>query len=435
MTGRGTTTATSVRRGSNLPRVGDYNQVVVLEAIRRHTSGLSRVEIAVLTGLSAQAVSNICRRLLEQGLVEEAGKQGGGPGKPRTLLRLAPQGRYAVGVHLDPAVATVVVLDLLGHVVARRDHPLRPGAGPGQVLADIAGDVDAVIAESGVDRERIVGLGVAAPGPVDSASGAVVNPPNLPGWSRVNVRDLLAEATGLPVVLDKDVVAAAVGEVWAGGVGGTGSAVFFYLGTGVGAGLVLRGEVYRGASGNSGEVGHLVTGRGGAECPCGLAGCLGESSGPLHLVREAERLGVGRWDLDAGDPSDESAAEPATAAEHRASVASAFVEVCSLADAGHPAASELLEDLACRMAKAAIDVVDMLDVERVVFGGPLWSPLRRTFLRVVPPLVAAGAVARAIHPVEVRGTLVGDDVAAVGAGCLVLEDSFSPRSATLLLEH
>ncbi|WP_222710283.1 ROK family protein [Quadrisphaera setariae] len=427
------TTATGVRRGSNLPRVGDYNQVVVLEAIRRHATGLSRVEVAVLTGLSAQTVSNICRRLLEQGLVEEAGKQGVGPGKPRTLLRLAPQGRYAIGVHLDPAVVTVVVLDLLGHVVARRDHPLRPGAGPGQVLADVARDVEAVIADSGVDRERIVGLGVAAPGPVDSAAGAVVHPPNLPGWDRVDVRDLLAHATGLPVVLDKDVVAAAVGEVWAGGVGGTGSAVFFYLGTGVGTGLVLRGEVYRGASGNAGEVGHLVTGRGGAECPCGLAGCLGETSGPLHLVREAERLGVGHWDLDAGD--DLLGQPTAVAAEHRASVASAFAEVCALADAGHPQARSLLDDLASRMAKAATDLVDMLDVEQVVFGGPLWSRLERTFLRVVPPLVTGGAVSRAIHPVEVRGTLVGADVAAVGAGCLVLEDAFSPRSATLLLEH
>lgn len=424
----GRTTATGVRRGSNLPRVGDYNQVVVLEAIRQHAAGLSRVEVAVLTGLSAQTVSNICRRLLEQGLVEEAGKQGGGPGKPRTLLRLVPQGRYAIGVHLDPAVVTVVVLDLLGRVVARRERPLRHGAGPGQVLADVADDVDAVVEASGVDRERIVGLGVAAPGPVDSAAGAVVHPPNLPGWDRVAVRDLLAASTGLPVVLDKDVVAAAVAEMWAGGVGGTGSAVFFYLGTGVGAGLVLRGEVHRGASGNSGEVGHLVTGRGGAECPCGLAGCLGESSAPLHLVHEAELLGLGRWELDADGGDGASAG-------HRASVASAFAEVCDLADAGDPRASGLLEDAARRTAKAAADLVDLLDVEQVVFGGPMWAHLEQTYLRVVPPLVRGAVVSAAIHPLEVRGTVVGADVAAVGAGCLVLEDAFSPRSATLLLAH
>ncbi|MGQ7294930.1 ROK family transcriptional regulator [Quadrisphaera sp. KR29] len=420
----GRTTANGVRRGSNLPRVGDYNQVVVLEAIRGHAAGLSRVEVAVLTGLSAQTVSNICRRLLEQGLVEEAGKQGGGPGKPRTLLRLKPQGRYAIGVHLDPAVVTVVLLDLLGRVVARQERPLRRGAGPGQVLADVADDVNAVIGASGVERERIVGLGVAAPGPVDSAAGAVVHPPNLPGWDRVAVRDLLAASTGLPVVLDKDVVAAAVAEMWAGGVGGTGSAVFFYLGTGIGAGLVLRGEVYRGASGNSGEVGHLVTARGGAECACGLAGCLGESTSPAHLVSEAERLGLGRWALDAGgDPGG------------RTSTTSAFAEVCELADGGDPVAGELLADAARRTAKAAADLVDLLDVEQVVFGGPAWSLLERTFLQVVPPLVREAVASRDIHPLEVRGTVVGADVAAVGAGCLVLEDAFSPRSATLLLQH
>ncbi len=407
------------RRGSNLPRVGDYNQVVVLEAIRRHPEGLSRVELSVLTGLSAQTVSNICRRLLVDGLVVEAGKSSGGPGKPRTMLQLARQGRYAIGVHLDPAVVTLVVLDLGGQVVARSDHPLRPGAGPGQVLADVAHDVDTLVEASGVDRDRIVGLGVAAPGPVDSGAGAVVHPPNLPGWDRVAVRDLLATATGLPVLLDKDVVAAAVAELWAGGVGGTGSAVFLYLGTGVGAGLVLRGEVFRGASGNAGEVGHLVTGRGGPRCSCGLLGCLGEVCSPVSVVRAAEDRGVGRWDLE----------------QHRDSVVTAFSEVCARAEAGHPAAVELLEDWAARMAKAATDLVDLLDVEQVVFGGPLWSRVEATFLRVVPPLVQAAAVATAIHPVEVRGTRVGADVAAVGAGCLVLEDAFSPRSATLVLQH
>ena len=419
--------ATGVRRGSNLPRVGDYNQVVVLEAIRSHPEGLSRVELAGLTGLSAQTVSNICRRLLDTGLVVEAGKQGGGPGKPRTLLRLDAQGRYAIGVHLDPAAVTVVVLDLLGRVVARSGHPLRPGAGPGQVLADVARDVDALVEASGVDRERVVGLGVAAPGPVDAAAGAVVHPPNLPGWDRVAVRDLLATATGLPVVLDKDVVAAAVAEVWAGGVGGTGSAVVLYLGTGVGVGIVLGGEVHRGASGNAGEVGGLVvSGRRGPGEEV-LAWHLGDTSAPLHLVREAERLGVGRWDLDAGTDDGPD--------EHGASVAGAFADVCAAAAAGDERAAGILDDLARRTAEAATGLVDMLDVEQVVFCGPVWSSLEPTFLRVVPPLVQAAAVASAIHPVEVRGTRVGEDVAAVGAGCLVLEDAFSPRSATLLLQH
>jgi predicted NBD/HSP70 family sugar kinase len=105
--------------------------------------------------------------------VVEAGKQIVGPRKPRRLLRLAPDGRYAIGVHVDPAIITFVVLDLVGSVVARSDRPFPSEADPDQVLHEIAGEVDALIAASGVPRDRVVGLGVAAPGPVDSAAGAV----------------------------------------------------------------------------------------------------------------------------------------------------------------------------------------------------------------------------------------------------------------------
>lgn len=115
------------RRGTNLPRMGDFNLTVILEAIRRSSGGLSRVELAQIVGLSPQTISNISRRLLDQQLIMEAGKEGSGPGKPRTILRLNPAGMYAVGVHLDPAVITFVVLDLLGDVV-RHSRMATPGA-------------------------------------------------------------------------------------------------------------------------------------------------------------------------------------------------------------------------------------------------------------------------------------------------------------------
>jgi len=110
----------SVRRGTNLDRVGGFNDAVVLDGIRR-AEQLSRVELAEITGLSGQAISNIIRRLLAAGLVREAGRlRTTGLGKPRTMLELEPTGQYAVGVHLDPAVVTVALLDLTGDVIARR---------------------------------------------------------------------------------------------------------------------------------------------------------------------------------------------------------------------------------------------------------------------------------------------------------------------------
>ncbi|NAZ80279.1 ROK family protein [Kineococcus sp. R8] len=405
-----------MRRGSNLPRVGDYNRVVVLDAVRRHGDGLSRVELAALTGLSAQTVSNICRWLLDQGLVEETGKRSDGPGKPRTILQLAAHGRYAVGVHLDPVLVTTVVLDLRGGVVARSNTPLTPEVPPEEVLARVAAEVESTIAASGIARDRLAGLGVAVPGPLDGPAGAVVGAPNLPGWRRVAVREELARRTGLPVLVDKDVVAAAVAEMWAGGAGPTGSFAFFYLGTGLGAGLVLRGEVLRGASGNAGELGHLVADGVGPLCACGQRGCLGERNSPRSMVLQAQAAGLGPWPLD-----------------DELQVDRALTEVCRLADDGVPAALAVVDEAAARLARAVSGVQNLLDVDLVVFGGPSWSRLERRFLDVVGPLVRGHEVASALHAVEIRGTRVGRDVAAVGAACLVLDDAFSPRSSVLLL--
>jgi len=131
----------SPRRGTNLPRMGDFNLTVILDAIRRSSGGLSRVELAQIVGLSPQTISNISRRLLDQNLIVEAGKEGSGPGKPRTILRLNPAGMYAVGVHLDPAVTTFVVLDLVGAVV-RHSRINTPGASdPDGVIATIAAEI------------------------------------------------------------------------------------------------------------------------------------------------------------------------------------------------------------------------------------------------------------------------------------------------------
>ena len=112
-----------MRRGTNLPAVGGYNRSVVLDAVRREAAGLSRTEIAERTGLSPQAVTNVSRRLLDAGLIRESGTVISGPGKPRTMLQLEPGGSFALGVHVDPAVVTYVLLDLHGTVVAHAQTP------------------------------------------------------------------------------------------------------------------------------------------------------------------------------------------------------------------------------------------------------------------------------------------------------------------------
>ncbi|WP_371403107.1 ROK family transcriptional regulator [Kribbella sp. NBC_00662] len=403
----------SVRRGTNLDRVGGFNDAVVLDAIRR-SDQLSRVELAEVTGLSGQAISNIARRLLDAGLVREAGRlRGAGLGKPRTLLELEPTGQYAVGVHLDPAVVTVVLLDLTGEVVARR--PVDEYADdPGVLIDGIAKTIEDVIAASGAPRDRVTGVGIAAPGPIDVERGVVVDPPNLSAWHLVPLRDELRERTGLPIVLDKDVTAAASAERWAGQGG---SFLFFYLGTGVGAGLVIGDEIVRGSSSNVGEIGHVIVDPDGPVCYCGRRGCVGETSQPRYLVRQAVEAGVLAKGIDIED---------------RPAVDAAFAQLCASAADGPGVAREIIVALAGRIAKVVEDVANLLDLERVVFGGPHWEQLAPVLGDAVRDALDGRFLVRAVHPFEVAGTALGTDVGAIGAASLVLDQTFSPNPSLLL---
>ncbi|MBN9737883.1 MULTISPECIES: ROK family transcriptional regulator [unclassified Pseudonocardia] len=386
----------------------------MLDALRRVRHGLSRAELSEHTGLSAQSITNIVRRLAERGLVtEEVPAVPHGRGRPAAPLVLDPAGRFAVGVHVDPTVTAVVLVDLTASVVAARRTVAASATTPDDLVTAVAGAVAELTA--GVDPDRVLGVGVATPGPVDTGAGVVVGAPLLPGWDRVELRRLVREATGLPVVMHKDTAAAAVGELWH--EADPADLLFLYLGTGLGAGFVVNGELLPGSTDNAGEIGHMMVSPDGPRCHCGQAGCVGASSMPRTLVGEAVAAGVlAPLPHDAGDVA----------------VDDAFTRLCAAAT-GDPAAREVLERSAARLARAAVTLCNALDVGAVVVGGPAWSRTEPVFLPILRDVVAATTEARRVHEVAVRGSVLGDDAAVVGAACLVLEHSFSPRPATLLI--
>lgn len=405
------------RRGTNLPKMGDFNQSVILEAIRRSGEGLSRIELVELTGLSAQTVTNITRRLLDDGLIVEAGRTISGPGKPRVTLRLNASSRYSIGVHLDPAAMTFVLLDLAGTTV-RRVSRRTPASDPRRIANEMAEVVASLVADSGIERSAISGVGVAAPGPLDAARGTVIDPPKLLGWHRVPLRDALAEATGFAVTLEKDTTAAAVGEVWKGQHAADVSFLFIYLGTGVGAALGVDGTVARGSSHNLGEVGHIIVDPDGPACSCGLRGCVEVVCTPQAIVERAERAGVFDDDRETSDV---------------ALVEARFDELCARAAADNRPAQQVLRDAAVHLSVLIAALTNFLDVDRVVLGGPFWSRLAPIYLHELPAQLQRRSATRAVRSLPVEGTVVGADVAAVGAACVVLDSVLTPRASDLLL--
>ncbi|MFC8576551.1 ROK family transcriptional regulator [Streptomyces olivaceus] len=381
-----------MRRGSNQLRLADYNQAVVLELVRR-SRGVSRADLQRESGLSSQTISNITRRLIDEQLIRESTPGGSARGRPSIPLVTDPDGAYSVGVHIDPARLTVVLLDLAGEVRLGRQEHTPQVTDPSEVTAFIADTVHGLITEAGV----------------------LLDPPQLPNWRDVRLGADLREATGLPVLLGKDVTAAATAELRASQETSN-TFVFLYLGSGVGASVVLDNQVVRGATNNIGEVGDLLVDSDAEQLEwSGRRGGLAAACVPEALVLQAARVGL----VPLPDLNDYVAVDDACSA------------LCARAAEGDAVAARLLRRAAHRVAVGLGVLVNLLDVPRVVIGGPLWARLSPAFLPVMGDLVARELVAA--RGVEVQGSAVGDRVAAQGAAELVLDHFLAPRASALMV--
>jgi predicted NBD/HSP70 family sugar kinase len=381
-----------VRRKANLPTLGGYNQRLVLDAIRRHPDGISRVSVGRATGLTPQTVSNIVRRLTDEGLVAEGERVRTARGKPPTLLHIDPTRHVAVGIHIDPAQVSALSVDLAGAVhrmaAARTPPEVTPTTAVAMVV-DLTHEVLADWPDAG-RVDAVLGVGVAAPGPIDLEHGSLRQPPQLPGWAEVPLHQSLRDALGRPVLLDKDVIAAVTGEHWAPG-GSRKDFVYVYLGSGLAVGACLGGRVHRGSSNNAGEIGGLFE----------------RSPIPSSLVTEAAELGI----LPAA-PTSYPAVRPA------------FEQLCGLVGED-PRAERLLVEAADQLARGIATLVNVLDVGRVVLGGPSWPLVADRWLALLPGLVARRLSAR--RGVRIEGSRLADQGSAYGAATLVLHHFLAPE--------
>ncbi|MFB9555429.1 ROK family transcriptional regulator [Streptomyces roseoviridis] len=323
-TGQAGAAGLSALRGPNTARVLDLLRTA-------GEGGISRLELAAGSGLTPQAVSKITARLRSEGLVADAGRRASTGGKPATVLRLVPSAAYAIGIHLDRDELTAVLLDLSGARVAERRSPLDLGAGADTVLAAVGTEVEALrgqlgaaplptpvsapapapaavpvpvsapapVPAAGAAPGRVLGVGVAMPGPLDHWAGRPGRVTGFPAWEGFPLRDELVRRLGVPVVVDKDTNAAALGLALRPGA--PGSFAYVHLGTGLGAGLVLGGAVLRGGRTGAGELGHQTVQMDGPPCECGGRGCLEvlclDALARGEVTRAARVLGTGAANL------------------------------------------------------------------------------------------------------------------------------------------
>ena len=241
--------------GTNLERAGDHNQRVTLHAIRVN-SPITRAELAKITGLTSPAIANITKRLLTDKLIQEAGRRRGGRGQPATRLVINPDAWFSIGLNVDRDHITMVVLDFEGRVRARASREVA-FAMPDEVEQFFRKGVGKLLTKVGIERDRLAGVGVALPDDMPKAAKLPHQPADYGVWASTDVAALLMSALNVPVFVENDAAAAAMGEMQFG-LGKKHQTFFYILITAaLGGSLVIEGNHFRGASGRSGELGML----------------------------------------------------------------------------------------------------------------------------------------------------------------------------------
>ncbi|MFF7472984.1 ROK family protein [Streptomyces sp. NPDC008092] len=379
--------------GANQIDLGSFNECVVIETVRL-AGAITRGEISDRTRLTQQSVSRIARSLLDRGLLVEERRQHSTVGKPRGLVRLRDDAAHALGIHIDPEVLTAVLVDLSGRIVARRVEKITPEPRPGAVVAQIAALGEAVLANSGqaVRENSFLGLGVVVPGPVDTVSGTVLDPPLMGVLKDVPLRSLLEQRFSCPILVEKDSTAAAVGERWIGRESRARDFVYLYLGTGVGAGLILNGDIYRGLTANAGEFGQLCAVTLGRVEPSGRPEVLPECNPARHVLTRADGPRV----------------------------AGAAGQV--------PKDPPTVREAAQAIGRGALALIDLLDVGLVVVGGPFCTgPAADVYLTEIERAVNDFPTARRLRRVHVERSVSIHEAAAVGAASTLFHAAFTPR--------
>jgi len=361
------------------------SQSAVIQAIANY-GPISRASVAKMTGLSKQTVSEIVGNLEEDGWVRTVGQTEGHIGRRAVVYEISPSGATVASIDLGGTKVRVALCDLTGKVLAERTEPSDPLGGVGVIdqIARLVGQT-AKDAESDAKNMRVAVVGV--PGVPDPATGAVLMAPNIRGIDQINLPASLTERLGVEVFVENDVNLAALGENWLGNQGEKGDLVFVSVGTGIGAGIVVGGELLRGKTGAAGEVGFLPFGADPFE-PDSL------STGALERVAATSAI-IGMYKSLTGKTCKVPEIFDAAAAEDLAAI-------------------ETLDETAKQIARAIVSIAMLIDPSEIVIGGSIGArPELLDRIRHFVPLCCS-------RPLEITKSRLGDHAALAGGASVAL---------------
>ncbi len=379
----------------------ELNLSCVIRLIYRQAP-LSRAQLAARTGLNKSTISSLVEDLLERGLIHETGINSAGAGRPATLLEINPQAGAVVAVELGVDFVAAALTDFDGRMMRRDQLSADPAESQAKTMGEIRRLVDESLQVCAVQGLRVLGLSFSIPGTADSERGMLIFAPNLT-WHNVSLRDMF-DYSGVKVYVENDANAAAVGEHLFGVAQNARDFVLVFAGVGVGGGLYLNDELYRGAGGYAGEIGHtpIRAEPSGQLCHCGNRGCWETYVGQRAIIERVKgKLEGGRESVFEGEPS--------------------LSKIAEAAESGDEAVLEALKEVGSALGSGIAGMVNTFNPEKIVLGGPV-----STVGNFMMPAILAGVKQYAMSEIgaqtEISLSAFGPDASLIGAAAVVVDD-------------
>lgn len=342
--------------------VRERNLSIVLNYLWEAGGPIARARLTEISGLNKSTIGSLLTQLEAWGFVRELGTQNVGPGRPGMLIDIAAEAGRIVGVEIGVDFISVVLADLKAHIVWQRkiDTNGVVRASQAQVLAQAEALVREALQQASAGNQRVLGIGLGVPGLVDHATGTLLFAPNL-GWRDVPLREMWRAAFDVPVIVENEANAAALGEKMLGAARQVDNFIYLSAGVGLGGGLVVDGRLYGGVGGFAGEIGHMTLVPDGPQCNCGNRGCWETLIGPTAIterVRQAAALGQ----------TPRLLALPGVGGE---ASAIRMQHVLAAAEQGEPAVLHVLDEVGRYLGIGIANLVNTFNPRLVVLGGIL----------------------------------------------------------------
>jgi predicted NBD/HSP70 family sugar kinase len=394
--------ALSVIHNADRSSVRAHNLSRVLKLIHG-TGSISRAAIVRRTGLSATTVSALTALLLRSGLVREAGEGQSRGGRPPILLEFQYDHRHVLGIDIGASHVNSILMNLKGGIVAREKARFDSIGQPHLTIDLVHQQIRALMATKSLNSADILGMGVGVPAPLEGERLDRVSDMIMPAWKDFEFIAGFRDSLGVPVYLDNDANLGAIAEKWWGSGRGVADLAYIKLGTGVGSGLIINNEIYRGFGGTAGEIGHTTINADGPLCRCGNRGCMESYVGiPAILAEVSQRQrmnGVSDGPIRIDDVVRGAATDP----------------VCR----------DVVQTAGRHLGIAIANLLNLFNPELILLGGDLVGA-GEVLMDAVRAAAAERAISKASREATIALSSLKEDVVAIGAATLAIHNAFQP---------